>query len=224
MRSLRTRNKSCAIEQKLRCESVQRILHILAHFCSLCRWKKIFFGEGLAKMKELFTIDKKNYDKNGTVGTRPSVRGIVIEDGKIAMMHSLKYNYYKLPGGGMENGESYEDTLVREVQEESGLVVKRESIRELGYVRRIEKGRFEEIFIQDNYYYLCEVEEKRVKQCLDDYEEEERFTLEFVTPKHAIGVNENANHGEKEEIHTFSGMLDRENSVLKLLEKEILHV
>ena len=42
-------------------------------------------------MRELFVIDLKNYNPDGTVGRRPSVRGIVIKDGKIAMMHSLKY-------------------------------------------------------------------------------------------------------------------------------------
>ena len=47
-------------------------------------------------MKELFVIDKQNYDKSGTIGKRPSVRGIIIKDGKVAMMHSLKYDYYKL--------------------------------------------------------------------------------------------------------------------------------
>ena len=76
-------------------------------------------------MRELFIIDKKNYIVNGTVRRRPSVRGIIIKDGKVAMMHSLKYDYYKLPGGGIEEGESYEDTLVWEVKEESGLVVKK---------------------------------------------------------------------------------------------------
>ena len=64
---------------------------------------------------------------------------IVIRDGKIAMMHSRKYDYYKLPGGGIEPGETLEETLIREVREESGLVVKIETIKEFGYVRRIEK-------------------------------------------------------------------------------------
>ena len=131
-------------------------------------------------MRNLFTLDKKNYDPNGTVGRRPSVRGIIVSDGSVAMMHSLKYDYYKLPGGGIEEGESLEDTLVREVHEESGLVVKRDSIREFGYVRRIEKGRYEDIFIQENFYFLCEVEEQLEAQKLDAYEEEERFVLEFV--------------------------------------------
>ena len=59
-------------------------------------------------MRELFLIDTKDYNPNGTIGKRPSVRGIVIKDNKILMIHSLKYNYYKLPGGGIEKGESYE--------------------------------------------------------------------------------------------------------------------
>jgi len=168
-------------------------------------------------MRELFVLDKKNYNPNGSVGRRPSVRGIIIRAGKIAMMHSKKYNYYKLPGGGIEPGETLEDTLIREVREESGLIVKPETIKEFGYVRRIEKGRFEDIFIQDNYYFLCEAESTIIEQQLDDYEAEEQFTLEFVSITDAISVNESANHFEKENIATFRGMIDRENKVLSLL-------
>ena len=173
-------------------------------------------------MRELFVIDKKNYIENGTVGRRPSVRGIVIKDGKVAMMHSLKYDYYKLPGGGIEGDESYEETLVREVKEESGLIVKQNSIREFGYVRRIEKGKFEDIFIQENFYYLCDVEDEISSQELDDYEEEEQFTLEYVAPLHAISINENAEHGEKDTQQTFSGMILRENKVLEIIKAEML--
>ena len=173
-------------------------------------------------MRELFTIDKKNYIENGTVGRRPSVRGIIVKDGKIAMMHSLKYDYYKLPGGGIEEGELLEDTLVREVREESGLIVKKDSIKEFGYVRRIEKGKIEDIFIQENFYFLCDVEETIQSQELDDYEEEEQFTLEFITPMHAITINKNADHGNKVKQQTFAGMILRENKVLEFIQREVL--
>lgn len=172
-------------------------------------------------MRELFVLDKKNYDSNGSVGRRPSVRGIIVRDGKLAMMHSIKYNYYKLPGGGIEGEETLVETLIREVREESGLVVIPDSIKEFGYVRRIEKGRIEDIFIQENYYFLCEAEEEVVSQELDDYEADEKFTLEFVSIEDAIKVNETANHFEKEEVSTFGGMIDRENKVLSLLKEEL---
>lgn len=175
-------------------------------------------------MRELFTIDKKNYIENGTIGKRPSVRGIIIRGNTIAMMHSLKYDYYKLPGGGIEEGESLEETLIREVKEESGLVVKTSSIKEFGMVRRIEKGMIEDIFIQENYYFLCEAEEKLEEQNLDDYEADERFTLEFVTVEQVLDVNNNHDHGEKVNAQTFRGMLDRENIVLQFVEKEIFNI
>lgn len=173
-------------------------------------------------MRELFTIDLKNYKENGTVGKRPSVRGIIIKDGKMAMMHSLKYDYYKLPGGGIEEGEELRDTLVREVKEESGLVVKKETIKEFGYVRRIEKGLFEDIFMQENFYFFCDVEDEVSSQELDDYEAEEGFTLEFVTPEQAINVNNTGDHREKVEKQTFTGMLTRENRVLQMVRDELL--
>ena len=173
-------------------------------------------------MRELFVMDKKNYIENGTVGRRPSVRGIIIKDEKIAMMHSLKYDYYKLPGGGIEDGEQLEDTLIREVKEESGLVVKKDTIREFGYVRQIEKGKIEDIFIQENFYFLCDVETMIQPQELDDYEEEELFTLEYVTPEQAIEVNEHGDHGDKSMQQTFAGMILRENKVLEIVSMECI--
>ena len=114
-------------------------------------------------MRMLFEIDKKDYVIGGSVFSRPSARGIIIKNRKIAMVHSRKYDYYKFPGGGIEGNERKEDALIREVLEETGLCVVRESITEYGQVHRIQKGTKEDIFIQDNYYFLCSVEDD-VKQ------------------------------------------------------------
>ncbi len=166
-------------------------------------------------MRLLFEIDTKDYDPNGKAFVRPSVRGIIIRDGKVAMVHSLKYDYYKFPGGGMEDGESLEESLLREVVEESGLQVILPSIREYGLVHRVQKGQKEAMFIQDNYYFLCDVEEKVGSQQLDDYEAEERFTLEYVDPTHAIRINREVDHGPKDQI-----MLEREARVLEMMIQE----
>ena len=88
-------------------------------------------------MRILFEMDKKDYIFNGSVFRRPSARAIIIKDGKIAMVYSQKYNYYKFPGGGIEAEECMEDALTREVSEETGLCVIKNSIQEYGQVRRI---------------------------------------------------------------------------------------
>lgn len=168
-------------------------------------------------MRLLFEIDTKDYNPNGVKFIRPSVRSIIIHEGKIAMIHSIKYDYYKFPGGGIEENESKIDALIRETKEESGLVVIPESIREYGYVHRVQKGDKEDMFIQDNYYYFCTVEKTIRPQKLDDYEYEEKFTLEFVDPISAIEANRNSYHGPKDK-----NMLEREARVLELLVKENL--
>ncbi|MCI8877640.1 MAG: NUDIX domain-containing protein [Oscillospiraceae bacterium] len=166
-------------------------------------------------MRLLFSLDKKNYPIGGTVFSRPSVRAIIICSGKTAMVHSIKYNYYKFPGGGIEAGESRTEALIRETREEAGLLLLPESIQEYGYVHRIEKGELEDIFLQENYYYLCEAAPRAVPQRLDGYEAEERFTLEYVTPETAIAVNRDADHGPKDQT-----MLEREALVLEMLLRE----
>lgn len=142
-------------------------------------------------MRLLFEIDTKDYDINGTKCYRPSSRAIIIKDNKVAMVHSLKYDYFKFPGGGIDKGESQIEALKRETKEEAGLIVKDSSIKEFGMVYRIQKGEFEDVFIQDNFYYLCEVEDSITTQNLDSYEEEASFTLEYVNPKLAIKANRN---------------------------------
>ena len=167
------------------------------------------------KMRILFEMDKKDYVPNGSVFSRPSARAVIIKDGKIAMVYSKKYNYYKFPGGGIEADECIEDALIREVLEETGLCVIRDSIQEYGQVHRIQKGTKEDIFIQDNYYFLCSVKKDIEQQNLDKYEADEGFTLEFLEPQLAINVN------RKTILDDFTQvMLEREALVLELLIQE----
>ena len=165
-------------------------------------------------MRLLFEMDKKDYGECTRSFTRDSARSIIIRNCKIAMIHSLKYDYYKFPGGGIEPGESNVDALIRETAEEAGLTVIPDSIREYGYVHRIQKSTVEmdEYFIHNNYYYLCDVEEGVNPQKLDDYESDEHFTLEYVMPESAIRSNRTKDHGPKDPV-----MLEREARVLEML-------
>ncbi len=168
-------------------------------------------------MRLLFTIDSEDYQNCTHTYVRNSARGIIIRDGKIAMVHSLKYDYYKFPGGGIEDGEDPVDAVIRETMEEAGLKVIRESVVPYGHVHRIQKSTTDgtECFIQDNLYYLCETEEQTAEQNLDDYEAEERFMPEFVDPQTAIRINRSEAHGPKDRRS-----LEREARVLEILMEE----
>lgn len=165
-------------------------------------------------MRLLFEIDTNDYDKNGTAIVRNSARCITIKDGKVAMVHSVRYNYYKFPGGGIEENESKKDAVIRETLEETGLRVIPESIKEFRYVHRIQRDDTSktDYFVQDNYYYLCDVEDHVETQKLDNYEADEQFMLEYIEPSRAIQINRTADHGSADLI-----MIERESRVLEIL-------
>ena len=168
-------------------------------------------------MRLLFVMDRKDYEHCTRCFVRNSARSIIIRDGKIAMIHSLKYDYYKFPGGGIENGENHVEAMIRETREEAGLVVRPETVREYGYVRRIQRSDRDasECFIQDNFYYLCEAENDSVSQDLDEYEAKESYRLEYVDPETAIRKNRSVKDSP------YNGlMFEREARILELLQSE----
>jgi len=165
-------------------------------------------------MRTLFEIDAKNYSSLDPTLVRPSARAIIIRDGKIALVYSELYDYYKFAGGGIEEGEDEVTALCREVREEIGLRVKKETVRPYGQALRKEK-RGEVVLVQNNIFFLCDAEDASEKRDLDEYEEEEKFVLRWVAPQEAIQVNRTHPHGKKGPY-----MIERETRALELLLQE----
>lgn len=165
-------------------------------------------------MRLLFEMDQKDYGKCTHSFVRNSARSIIIKGKKAAMVYSAKYGYYKFPGGGIEDGESPVDAMIRETREESGLVVLPDTVKEYGYVHRIQRSDQDETecFIQDNYYFLCQTADEIVSQELDDYEAKETYTLEYVEPEAAIRKNRHVGQSPYNQL-----MFEREARVLELL-------
>ena len=170
-------------------------------------------------MRRLFIMDQKDYDNSWNRYKRPSVRGIIIKNNKVAMVYSRKFDYYKFPGGGIENGEDHITTLKRELTEETGLTISENTITEYGSALRIQKSRFveNEIFEQENFYYFCGTVSDAGKQALDEYEADEGFELQFVEPEYAISVNRTHDHSDYD-VH----LIERESRVLESLVKDRL--
>ena len=165
-------------------------------------------------MRLLFEMDKKDYAHCTHTFTRNSARSIIISDGKVAMIHSKKYDYYKFPGGGIENGEDPIEAMIRETQEEAGLTVIPETVKEYGYVHRIQRSDKDpsECFVQDNYYYLCDAADGLVSQDLDEYEKKESYQLEYIEPSLAIEKNRSVKDSPYNRM-----MFEREARVLEML-------
>lgn len=101
---------------------------------------------------------------------------IILKDNKLLMMHRIKdgYEYYVFVGGHRQVGEAAEDTLKREIMEESSLNVKNVKL----------VFEFKD-YARDNYdfYYVCEWEsgepklggEEKKKNSKENY-----YNLEWI--------------------------------------------
>ena len=47
--------------------------------------------------------------------------GVVLHEGRVAIVHRLRHDDWSLPKGKLDDGESWEQAAVREVEEECGL-------------------------------------------------------------------------------------------------------
>ena len=169
-------------------------------------------------MRRLFDIDIKDYEAGYNVYRRPSARGIILQGDRIALVYSGREHYYKFPGGGIQGGEDKKAALVREVREETGLVVIPDSIREFGSVLRRQKSDKSAytIFEQENFYYICDVEAANIGQELDEYERA-GFVLRVLPIDEAICANDEY-HSES---YFDEVMIKRELRVLQMVKKQM---
>jgi 8-oxo-dGTP pyrophosphatase MutT (NUDIX family) len=163
------------------------------------------FYQIMGEEKENPTIKKTNF--------REAVRGVIFQDNKILLVQSNR-NYYKFPGGGVEEGETHNDALIREVAEETGYV--NTLIKEkLGVIiqRHIDEYDEHAYFQMTSHYYLCELKnDEKTDQQLYDYELSEEFTPQWVALGEAIKANDKFIVALEK-----SDWIERENSVLRKL-------
>lgn len=141
-------------------------------------------------METRIVFDEKNYEGLREVCKRTTVRAIIMRDGKLAMQCS-RDGEYKIPGGGIEEHEDHTECLIREVAEETGLTVVRESIRPLVETEEIRRDLFhpDQKFCRRTYFYVCEVTGEQKPLQLTESEKEKGFYFVWATPEEICRAN-----------------------------------
>lgn len=113
---------------------------------------------------------------------RVAVRIILLdEDNKVAFLQSKKYSYFKIPGGGVEEGEEILQTLKRESLEETGCHIK--DINELGI---IDEWRDQKKLHQLSYCYIVHLDGEKGKPNFIGYELEHEYRIIWLDIDYAL--------------------------------------
>ena len=99
-------------------------------------------------MKELSILGDNRFEMY--TKTRFGSRAMIVRGEEILLSHDTKTDVCMLPGGGLEEGETPEACCVREVEEETGCVVR--PVRHF-----LTLNEYYEEYRYISYYFVCEV-------------------------------------------------------------------
>lgn len=139
------------------------------------------YGNGMKNLLELHDKDVGLQAEAVVKYTsRTAARAVLRKGDAIALLHVKNHHYYKLPGGGVDQGETVKEGLQRELLEEVGCTFK--ILQEMG---KIVEYRSQIELVQTSYCYLAE----GVGEGKPHFTEEEiegGFTLVWATFDKAI--------------------------------------
>jgi ADP-ribose pyrophosphatase YjhB (NUDIX family) len=151
--------------------------------------------------------------------TRITARAIITKNDRILLMYTNRYEDYSLPGGGVDEGESIEQGLIRELQEETGA----KNIQLKGAFGLYEEYRpwykddFDIIHIK-SYCYQCNIADELGTARLEKYEQQNGMSAKWVNIHHAIAHNERTLANSKKQGLSII----RETYLLKEIAKQLI--
>lgn len=135
--------------------------------------------------------DKDIFGTDGLSDAEPrsTARAVLKNDkDQYAVMYTEKYDFYLLPGGGIEGNEEKQEALRREVLEETGCTC--ETIEEIGCVY---ENRAHCDYTQYSYYYFVKAGNDIQDQSLTDIEIQNKTEVQWHPLEKAIDLIFNQN-------------------------------
>ena len=135
-------------------------------------------------MRLLKTINPKNVNEASISDWqyRKAARAVVFDkNNRIGLLYVKKKNYYKLPGGGIEEGENIETALSRECREELGVEIK--TIKEVGsIVEYRSKWKLHQI----SYCFIAKIDSKKKAPNFTEKEKLSGFEIVWIESSVAL--------------------------------------
>ena len=166
------------------------------------------------------TIHPDITDMSAKSFTRKATRAIVLNGDDILLLYTKRYHDYSLPGGGIDEGESNVDGLIRELKEETG-AHNVQNIQEFGLYEEFRpwhKAGFD-IVHMESYCYFCTIDDELLDPELESHEIDNGMHPIWMNIHQAISHNEHtmANSDKK-------GLsIERETFLLQRIIKECLN-
>ena len=156
---------------------------------------------------------------SGTKFTRMAARAIVLHNDNILLLYTKRYHDYSLPGGGIDEGESQVEGLVRELKEETGAQNIR-NVRAFGMYEEFRPWHKDDYDIvhMKSYCYQCDIDEQLLAPELESYEKANGMKPVWINIHQAIAHNEDtiARSAKK-------GLsIERETFLLKAIVQELI--
>ena len=153
---------------------------------------------------ELQFITDELPDNPVQIKKRTAVRGVIHYQNKLLMVRTNEGDY-KFPGGGMEEGETDKETLLREITEETGYTDIHIGLQ-IGkaFEQNIDTEDPSQYFQMESRYYECWLmSDHRAESAMDGYEEKLGFAPEFVTVEEAYRSNRKLLDREQKKLRDF---------------------